>query len=127
MRIAHLELLQAVIGRMATYSATLKNYCITVVMALGGLALTVHQPKLFLIAGIATLAFAGVDARYLELERSFRSSYNTIRAESWEDIPSFEISAHSTSAFYFWIAFMSWSSLAFYGPILVSVLILSAL
>jgi hypothetical protein len=125
MRIAHLEQLQTVIGRMATYSAALKNYCISVVMALGGLALTVHQSKLFLIAAITTLAFACVDARYLELERGFRSSYNAVRGEPWEHITNFEITPLNSSPFYFWSALMSWSSLAFYGPILISILVLS--
>lgn len=73
---AHLNIMQAVIHRMASNSASCKAWCITIVSAILVLVVDKGESKYALIAGIPTLLFLVLDAYYLGLERSFRNSYN---------------------------------------------------
>jgi hypothetical protein len=46
LRVKHLEMVQSLITRMAGYGASFKSYCITVVTAVIGFALTAHKPSI---------------------------------------------------------------------------------
>ena len=75
---AHLTILQSVIQRMASNSASNKAWCIALVSAIlftvGNT--TTNNPKLALVALAPTLLFFFLDAYYLTLEKQFRKSYN---------------------------------------------------
>lgn len=73
---AHIEIIQAIIQRMATNSASCKAWCITLVAAILVIVADKDKPTYALIAGIPTLLFLVLDAYYLALERCFRTSYN---------------------------------------------------
>ena len=73
---AHLGIMQGVIQRMATNSASSKGWCITLVAALLVVVADKGKPQLALIALIPTLLFLALDAYYLALEKAFRQSYN---------------------------------------------------
>ena len=73
---AHLSILQDVIRRMASNSASCKNWCIVLVAAMLVLVARTASPDYALLAVIPTLLFCFLDAYYLALERAFRSSYN---------------------------------------------------
>lgn len=74
---AHLEILQAVINRMATNSAAAKAWCVSLVAAILVLVGDKGKPKLLIIAAIPTLLFLVLDAYYLALEKGFRASYRS--------------------------------------------------
>src|SRR3569833_1199471 len=88
-RIKHLEMLQAIIARMAGQGASLKNYCITLVTAICGLALSLKTPTLALLSFLPILVLWLLDAQYLRLERRFRALFDQVRTESWETEPTF--------------------------------------
>jgi hypothetical protein len=44
LRVKELEMIQVVIGRLGSYGATLKNYCITLATAICGFAFTSNRP-----------------------------------------------------------------------------------
>jgi hypothetical protein len=73
---AHLEILQSIIQRMATNSASCKAWCITIVSAILVLIADKGKPNLALLAFLPTFLFLALDAYYLALEKAFRSSYN---------------------------------------------------
>ena len=80
---AHLSILQDVIRRMASNSASCKNWCIVLVAAMLVLVAAMlvlvartASPDCALLAVIPTLLFCLLDAYYLALEQAFRSSYN---------------------------------------------------
>lgn len=73
---AHLSILQDVIRRMASNSASCKNWCIVLVAAMLVLVARTASPDYALLAVIPTLLFCFLDAYYLALEQAFRSSYN---------------------------------------------------
>src|ERR1035437_66125 len=91
LRVKHLEMLQAVISRIAGQGATLKNYCITLTTAVCGFAITLEKPLVTLLALFPVTIFALLDAQYLRMERRFRVLFDRVRLENWGTVPSFEL------------------------------------
>ncbi|MET4215739.1 hypothetical protein ACVWWG_006963 [Bradyrhizobium sp. LB7.2] len=127
LRVKHLEMLQSLITRMAGYGASFKSYCITVTTTVVGFGFTLHRPLVSALAILPILAFAFADAQYLRVERRFRGAFNLIRAEGWEQIPSFEINLDHAPAQPYWSAVTSWSILGFYGPLGIVAILISVL
>lgn len=73
---AHLQIMQSVINRMATNSSSCKAWCITLVSAVLVIVAEKGKPNFAYIALLPTFLFFALDAYYLALERSFRTSYN---------------------------------------------------
>ncbi len=73
---AHLSILQSVIQRMATNSASCKTWCITVVSAILVVIADKNKPEYAFIAFLPTFLFMALDAYYLALEKGFRTAYN---------------------------------------------------
>lgn len=123
LRVKHLEMVQGLITRMAGYGASFKSYCITVVTAVVGFALTLHRPAVAALALLPVLAFASADAQYLRVERRFRDLFNLIRKEGWETIPTFDINLRSAPAQSYVSAITSWSIVGFYAPLAIGVIL----
>ena len=77
--VKHLELIQAVINRMAGNSFLLKGWTITLVAALFALASKDAEVRFACIALLPTLAFWLLDAFFLHQEQCFRALYNHVR------------------------------------------------
>ena len=73
---SYLSILQGIISRMASNSASSKTWCITIVSAILVLLSNNSKPELLHIALIPVILFLFLDAYYLGLERSFRNRYN---------------------------------------------------
>jgi len=71
----HLGILQSVIQRMASNSASCKAWCITVVSAILVIVADKGKPSFAFIALVPTFLFLALDAYYLALEKGFRASY----------------------------------------------------
>jgi hypothetical protein len=123
LRIKHLEMLQALITRMAGYGAAFKSYCITVTTAVIGFALTLHRPGVAALAILPVLAFGLADAQYLRVERRFRDVFNLVRKESWDAMPTFDINLQNAPAQSFFSAATSWSIICFYVPLAIGALL----
>jgi hypothetical protein len=124
LRVKHLEMLQTLITRMASYGASFKNYCITVVTAVIGLGFTLHRPIFSALALLPLLAFALADAQYLRVERRFRGLFDAVRREDWSTMPSFEIDLKNAPDSSYGKAVGSWSIAGFYAPLAIGVMIL---
>ena len=72
----HLGLVQAVIQRMASNSASCKTWCITLVAGILIVVADKGKPAYALIAVIPTFLFLALDTYYLALELRFRDAYN---------------------------------------------------
>ena len=123
LRIKHLELIQAIVARLANQGATLKNYCITVTTAVCGFAVTLQHPIVALLALLPILTFAAVDTKYLSTERRFRALFDRVRQEDWAIMPSFEFDHLSVPEASIWATFLSWSILGFYAPLAIGVVV----
>lgn len=119
LRLGHLEMVQAVIARIAGYSASHKNFCVTLVTAAGGLAVTLHNPWIAVLSFLPVIVFAGLDAQYLRIERRYRALYEQVRLESPAAMPTFDLKPPATLDPGFFSTLLSWSVLAFYVPMLI--------
>jgi hypothetical protein len=123
LRVKQLEMVQAIVARVAGNGASLKNWCITVTTAVCGFAISVQRPLVALVAVVFILLFALLDAQYLRVERRFRDLFGKLRSEDWGTIPSFEIDLSNAPAVSYRSALLSWSIINFYAPLAVAVVI----
>lgn len=73
----HLSIMQGVIQRMASNSASSKTWCITIVSAiLVAVVDKKNNADYVLIALLPAIIFCLLDSYYLALEKGFRNSYN---------------------------------------------------
>lgn len=91
-RIKHLELIQAVIGRLGSNSFYVKGWALTVVGAFLGFAVNLEKPAVALVALLPSVLFWALDAYFLRSERIFRCLYELVRTRS-EKIEPFFMSA----------------------------------
>lgn len=75
LKIAHLNMLQSTVSRMSGYSASAKNYCVTILAAVAALSMQAGTARLVLGAAVATLFLSAMDLYYLSLELRFREAY----------------------------------------------------
>lgn len=86
-KIAHLQMIQNVITRMANNSFLLKGWCLTIISALVAIVFTnPTKIKTLWIAMLATFVFWVLDTYFLRQERLFRKLYNHVRKTSNEKI-----------------------------------------
>ncbi|MDQ3010067.1 MAG: hypothetical protein M3X11_05120 [Acidobacteriota bacterium] len=79
-QIKHLEMLQAVVTRMANNSFLIKGWCITLVSAL--LALSAKDAKsMVFVAYLPVVMFWWLDAFFLRQERLFRERFDQVRED----------------------------------------------
>jgi|SRR5215510_11609516 len=72
----YLNILQAIINRMATNSASAKTWCIALVSAVIVIIADKGKPGYVWISIVPILLFFLLDSYYLGLERQFREQYN---------------------------------------------------
>ncbi len=138
-RVKHLELLQAVIGRLGNDSFLVKGWAITVAGAFIGFAVTSREPGLALASIIPTLLFWALDATYLRSERLFRVLYERVR-QPQSTVEGFFMSATSPrwieshikgtpdeSKASWWRTAKSASLALFYGALVLAALVMAAL
>ena len=85
-KIAHLEMIQTIISRMANNSFSLKSWTVTLVAGIFILASKETDKLYFLVAYIPIIVFWLLDAYYLLQERLYRELYNKVRTLSLEKI-----------------------------------------
>jgi len=85
-KIKHLEMIEAIIERMAKNSFVLKGWAMTLVVAVSTLASQGSSKKFMLLAFIPILGFWALDAFYVQQERRFKQLYKNVVAKSDKDI-----------------------------------------
>ena len=85
-KIAHLEMIQTIISRMANNSFSLKSWTVTLVSGIFILASKETDKLYFLVAYIPIIVFWLLDAYYLLQERLYRELYNKVRTLSLGEI-----------------------------------------
>ena len=124
--ITHLNMLQAVITRLAGNSAQCKTWCVAIVSALFGLAGATKTGRIAAAAIIPIAVFGFVDAAYLANEKAYRDLYDTIAAKirnrSYGLADFANLSAPADAGHYLW-ALASWSVWPVYIGLFVAYLI----
>lgn len=123
----HLEMIQNVITRMAQNSFTLKGWAATLVAAAFALASKEANQWYLLVALVPTLAFWGLDAYYLRLERLFRRLYDDTRRKADDDLAKDPFTMNIGP---YMKAERSWcrilwtvSEIGYYGPVLAVIMV----
>ena len=78
-KIKHLDLVQAIITRMANNSFLLKGWAVTLLSAIFALAWNQESIWHFMLAYIPVAMFWFLDAYYLQQERLYRGLYDKVR------------------------------------------------
>ena len=78
-KIAHLQMIQAVITRMAENSFMAKGWTVTLVTALFALAAVDANRFFVYVAYLPAVMFWALDAYFLRQERLFRKLYDQVR------------------------------------------------
>lgn len=96
----HLELVQAMITRLAQNSFAVRGWAVTLVSVLFALIASKDAPGwAALVALLPTLVFWGLDAYYLRQERLFRGLYDAIARDLRGGGSAVELFAMDTSKF----------------------------
>ncbi len=78
-RIKHMEMIQAVVARLAGNSFLLKGWALTLTVALLGFAVNKSSSGLALVALLPIIVFWGLDSYYLHTEWLFRELHRKVR------------------------------------------------
>ena len=120
-KLKHLEMIQAVINRMAQNSFLLKGWSVTLTAALFVLAANDARPQFILVALFPALMFWGLDGYFLWQERLFGALYDRVRVADLVDY-SMDTRPCLSSTAGWWTTTFSVTLLAFHGVIVVAIL-----
>lgn len=121
----HLELVSAVVGRMAAASAAAKGWSITLAGAAFGVAVIRDKWYLILLGIVALVVFGIVDGLYLYHEKRFRALYAAIADHNAVKPLSMDLSVLDTLKKK--ESFSSWSVAFFYGPLIAGGFVILAI
>ena len=91
LRVAHLGMIQGAIARMSGFSASSKTFTITILAGLAAISLQADAAQLGVIAMIATIVLATIDAYYMTMELRFRAFYDQVSTRDLDDASNLAI------------------------------------
>lgn len=122
----HLELIQAVIARMAGNSFLLKGWAVTLVSALFALAAKDTAKSYVLLTYIPAIMFWILDGYFLRQERLYRKLYDGVRLRADETADYSMDTRPYESQVSSWLGTMfSRTLLIFYGALLITLIIVT--
>lgn len=116
-RITHLQMIEAVIDRMAANSLRMKEWFVTIGSAIVGFAVTKENLTLALVALGPLALFWILDAFYLYQERLFRDLYIDVIND--KAAHPFSMATKKGIGKFVLSVLWSWSTMGFYGLILL--------
>ncbi len=119
-RIAHLQMIQAVITRMAGNSFLVKGWTVTLVAALFALAAADANRFFIYVAYLPAVMFWSLDAYFLRQERLFRKLYDQVR-EAGDGNVDFSMNTHPLNAGTTWSVAWSRTLCLFHGTITATI------
>jgi len=123
-KLKHLEFIQSVINRMASNSATLKGWSITLVAALFALAAKDINRAFVIIAYLPVITFWILDGYYLCKERGYRELYKEVARKPESEI-DFSMDISSCTEKHYWEkAIFSSTVTVFYLSLIVVMVII---
>lgn len=129
-QVKHLEMIQAVITRMARCSFAYKGWAITIVAGIFALAAKEGDFRYFLVALVPAIAFWGLDSYYLRQERLFRKLYDWARKsspEEWAKDPfTMNTKPYDRDVASWWCVGWSGTEAGLYGPLVLVILAVTA-
>ncbi|MER7112849.1 hypothetical protein ABT332_00015 [Saccharomonospora azurea] len=90
--VKHLEMVQAVISRLASNSFLIKGWALTATGVFYGLAVNKSSWNFALLGAVAALMFWFLDSYYLRQERLYRRLYESVRSQDGK-VPHYSLNA----------------------------------
>ena len=120
-KIAHLQMIQNIVARMAGNSFSLRTLAVTLTTGLIALLGSIpHPTPLYALAALLPLfVFWLLDARYLQLERLYRRLYDDVRLGKANEPFTMVIGPYSRQEKTVPMIALSWSVLWVYATLLV--------
>ncbi|MDP8100055.1 hypothetical protein [Pasteurella atlantica] len=123
-KIAHLNMIQGVINRMANNSFLLKGWSITIVSALFALATQEKGQQFLYLTILPCLMFWGLDGYFLWQERMYRKLYQVVADKDEKDIDfSMNATIYKKDINCWFCVVFSKTLLAFHGIILAIIIL----
>jgi hypothetical protein len=120
---AHLNMIQAVISRLANNSMSCKTWCLTLTGAIVGLAGAAHVPDIVGFVLLAALVFGFLDTMYLAQENAYRDLFSSVvssvRDNTYKLNCAYAMGAKIKFEHIVWSVF-SWSVWPVYGCLIVA-------
>lgn len=114
-KIKHLEMIQAVVNRMAGNSFLIKGWAVTLVSAIFALAASGSKFEFILICYFALPVFWMLDSYYLHQERSYRGLFESVRTKDTDTDFSMDASIFDSQNNSWVSSAFSKTMLTFYG------------
>ncbi len=124
-KLRHLEMIQAVISRMAQNSFTIKAWTVTLVAGLFALAADKSDPVFVLITFVPVIAFWILDGYFLWQERLFRRLYDLTRKGVGNTDYSMDTNSVMQEVHCWACAIISNTLLIFYGVLIATLILIS--
>lgn len=118
-RVAHLNMIQGIVSRLATFSANAKNFCVTIVAAILGIAFQQQLPLLLIAAAFVVISFGALDVYYLAQERRFRDFYRDVANRPIADAGQLDLTPAKLTLSEYFAGFRSFSTGGFYVLLLI--------
>jgi hypothetical protein len=124
-RLAHLQMIQAIIARLAGNSFQLRGWCITIVSAIFAIYAGKSVHEVIYISFFSIIMFWILDGYFLRQERMFRRLYDQIRLQPDDFGVDFSMdTARVAGGVPSWVfTCFSTTLLAFYGTIFLIILV----
>lgn len=124
-KIAHLNMIQGVINRMANNSFLLKGWSVTLVSAIFALTTQSTGEEFLCLTTLPCLTFWGLDGYFLWQERLYRKLYQHTAQKSIESIDfSMNTTIYKEDVDCWFKVAMSRTLLAFHGSILAIIILI---
>lgn len=124
-----LDLIQAVITRMAQNSFKMKGWCVTLVAAIFSLAEKSEITTVSIPLSVMVLFFWALDSNYLRLEKLYRALYDVVRkrrkAEDYAELYSLGPESVNVKVDGVLDIMCSWSEFLMYAPLILLLLSVS--
>lgn len=124
LQIAHLNMAQGVIARMSSFSAGVKNFCVTISAGIIAVAYQKQIPMLTEAAIAVVLIFFLMDGYYLALEKRYRELYEEVAKRPLGQASDMSLKAKKLDLSTYLIAARSISVAGFYALLLSGVVLI---
>ena len=127
--VEHLKMVQSVVTRMASNSAQMKTWAVSLVTAAFVFSGLSDDPHWLIGVGgcIPVIAFWTMDARYLHLEKCYIKLYEAVVTRASVTTLDLNYRPHVPTVDSIWRVAWSWSVCTFYGSLLVLMFALLAI
>jgi hypothetical protein len=117
-KIKHLEMIQAVVTRLANEAALIRGLALTVAAAFFGFSVPSLNWRIAAVGMLPVVAFWGLNAYYLRADRQFRKFYDRVRRGE-PNIEPFAMNAREEEVETGWQVAWSVTLRPFYGVIAI--------